>query len=133
MEGCHEHRALDRETELAPRQKLLQDLTDAQPMPEPAEQEGAANAPGLDTRAILTLSTQDDALPGKAPHGGQQAVQVARRENGVLAAEVANDALLRSPVLAEGMSRTLLKMPRLALLVESYAASARRSTAEVAD
>ena len=32
-----------------------------------------------------------------------------------------------------GMSRTLLKMPRLALLVESYAASARRSTPGVAD
>jgi hypothetical protein len=62
------------------------DLTDAQPLPQPAEQQEAADAPGLDTRAILTLSTQDYALPGKAPHGGQQAVQVARRENGNLTA-----------------------------------------------
>ena len=32
----------------------------------------------------------------------------------------------------EGMSRTLLKLPRLASLVKSYAASARRSTPGVA-
>ena len=50
---------------------------------------------------LLTIRTQDDALPGKAPNGSQQAITIARCENGILAIEVANDALLRTAVLTD--------------------------------
>jgi hypothetical protein len=40
-------------------------------------------------------------------------------------------AMVSGVAQGRGMSRTLLKMPRLALLFERYAASARRSTVGV--
>ena len=55
-------------------------------------------------RRVATLDRlQDDGALGEAADGGSQAVESAGGEDGFLAPEIADDALLGAPILPDGL------------------------------
>src|SRR3712207_3393942 len=98
--------ALDVELEAAAGQELLKHGSAAGPLPQSAEQQRAADAPAGELIGVAGGEFgQHDGPLGVAGDGAGEAFEAAGGEDGVLAAEVLDDALLGAAVLADGLDQ----------------------------
>ena len=104
MQHGGEHGALDRELEAAPAQQIRDDGAAAGLLPQPAEQEGCADALAGEAVGVAGIELgQDEGALGVAGDGAGQALEGAGGGDGLLASEVLDDAL---PGTAARFSRT---------------------------
>ena len=118
-----EHGALDVEFEAAPGQVVLHHRGAAGLLPEPPEQERRADAVDRKRRVAALDRLQDDGALGEAADGGGEAIQGAGGEDRLLAAEIADDALLRAAVLADGLHEVEVGVALDALLADEHEVS----------
>jgi hypothetical protein len=98
-----EHRALDREVEAAATQQVGEDRGNPQPLPQPAEQQRAADA---DTREAPGLHVGEDHRPlAVAGERGDQPIELAAGQQHVLAPEGADDLLAHPPAVADALDK----------------------------
>ena len=101
VQNAHEHRPLDGEPEAPPVQKLLHDSAQAQPIPQPTEQQRTAD-PHAGQRARLHV-LQHHGPFRMARQGRDQTVELPARLQYVLAAKRADRALAHPLALAHAL------------------------------
>jgi hypothetical protein len=101
-----EHGALDVELEATAAQEFLEHGPTAGLLPQPAEQQGTADALASELIRVAGGEFGEDHRPlGIAGNRAGEAFEAAGGEDGVLAAEVLDDALLGAAVLADGLDQ----------------------------
>ena len=98
VQDAGENGALDSKLKPAVREQLAQHLGNAEPFPEPPKQPWPAN-PGASNAARLHVGQNDRTIAMPHQRSGQT-LQFAARQQHVLAAECADDALADAAVLA---------------------------------
>ena len=117
-----EHGALDGELELPPREQALDDGLGPGLLPQAAEQQRGADArAGEPVRVAGRELGQDHGALGVASDGTGQALQLARGDHGLLAAQVLDDALLGAAVLAHALDEVEVAVAVDALLADEHA------------
>jgi len=95
-------------------------------LPQPPEQKGRADALAGEPVGVAGLELREDERPlGVAGHGGGQALEGAGGGDGLLAAEVFDDALLGAAALAHGLDEVEVGVAVDALLADEHAISSR--------
>src|SRR5215469_17497956 len=95
VQGRHEHGALDGKAELARRQQAIQHRADAELLPQPREQQRAADPLGIERQAgvILIERLQQQHLVSELGARSEQCGQGTGRDQRLGAAEIGNDRL----------------------------------------
>src|SRR3954470_15092103 len=113
--------------EAAPRQEILDDRAAAGLLPQPPEQERRADALAGEPVGVAGVDLGEDQRPlGVAGHGGGQALEGAGGGDGLLAAEVLDDALPGAAALAHGLDEVEVGVAVDALLTDEHAISSRQ-------
>ena len=121
MQHGGEDGPLDRELEAAPGEEILDDRTTAGLLPQPPEQQGRADARAGKPLGVAGLELREDHGPlGVAGDGAGQALEGAGCREGLLAAEVLDDALLGAAVLAHGLDEVEIGVAVDALLADEH-------------
>ena len=132
MQHGGEDGALDRELEAASGQEILDDRAAAGLLPQPPEQERRADALAGEPVGVAGVDLREDERPlGVAGHGGGQALEGAGGGDGLLAAEVLDDALFGAAALAHGLDEVKVGVAVDALLADEHAISSRLISAFV--
>ena len=116
-----EHGALDRELEPALGQQRLDHGAAARLLPQPPEQQRGTDARAGEPIGVagLELGQHHGAL-GIARHRAGQAIELTRGDDGLLAAEVLDDALLGAAVLAHALDQVEVGVAVDALLADEH-------------
>src|SRR4051795_5573459 len=117
-----EDSALDRKLEAAPGEEILDHRAAAGLLPQAPEQQGRADALAGEPRGVAGLDLRENHGPlGVTGDGTGQALESAGGGNGLLAAEVLDDALLGAAVLAHGLDEVQVGVAVDALLADEHA------------
>src|SRR4051812_5649294 len=121
MQHGGEDRPLDRELEAPPGEEILEDRAAAGLLPQPPEQQGRADALAGEPRGVAGLDLGENHGPlGVTGDGTGQALKGAGRREGLLAAQVLDDALLGAAVLAHGLDEVEVGVAVDALLTDEH-------------
>src|SRR4051794_28567300 len=111
-----------------PRPEILDDGAAAGLLPQPPEQERRADALAGEPVGVAGVELREDERPlGVAGHGGGQALEGAGGGDGLLAAEVLDNALPGAAALAHGLDEVEVGVAVDALLANEHAISSRSS------
>ena len=117
-----EHRALDRELEAAPGEQVLDDGAAAGLLPQAPEQQGCSDARARELIRVAGRELgQDHGALGVAGDRTGQALELARGDDGLLAAEILDDALLGAAVLAHALDEIQVGVAVDVLLADEHA------------
>jgi hypothetical protein len=112
---------LDRKREAAPGEEVLHHCAAAGLLPQAPEQQGRADARAGQPLGVAGLELREDHGPlGIAGDGAGQALEGAGRREGLLAAQVLDDALLGAAVLAHGLDQVEVGVAVDALLADEH-------------
>src|SRR4051794_1870086 len=117
-----EDSALDRKLEAPPGEEILEDRAAASLLPQPPEQQRRADALAGEPRGVAGLDLGENHGPlGVTGDRAGQALEGAGGGDGLLAAEVLDDALLGAAVLAHGLDEIQVGVAVDALLADEHA------------
>src|SRR3954467_2915248 len=117
-----EDSALDRKLEAPPGEEILDHRAAAGLLPQAPDQQGRADARAGEPRGVAGLDLRENHGPlGVTGDGTGQALETAGGGNGLLAAEVLDDALLGAAVLAHGLNQVEVGVAVDALLADEHA------------
>jgi len=103
VQDARKDRPLDRKRETAARQQIVYDIVQAQPLPQPPEQQRPADADAVETPRLHVR--QHHRPLGMARKRGDQSIEHAAGLKGVLATESADSALAYALALADALDK----------------------------
>ena len=131
MQHGREHGALDRELEAAAGQKVGDHGVAAGLFPQPPEQQGRTDALAGQALRIAGLELrQNDGTFGVTADRHGEAFELARGNDGFLAAEIFDDALLGAAILADALDEIEVGVTSDVLFADEHARLAARRIRE---
>ena len=122
MQHGGEDGPLDRKLEAPPGEEILDDRTAPGLLPQAPEQQRRADALAGKPLGVAGLELRENHGPlGVAGDGAGQALKGAGRREGLLAAQVLDDALFGAAVLAHGLDEVEVGVAVDALLTDEHA------------
>ena len=118
MQDARKDRPLDRKRETAARQQIVYDIVQAQPLPQPPEQQRPADADAVETPRLHVR--QHHRPLGMARKRSNQPVELAARLKGVLAAERAEGASAYPLALADALDEVEIAVPSGDLFADEH-------------
>ena len=118
MQNAGKEGALDGKLKTAVLQQLAQDLGNAEPLPQPPEQQRPANARAGDA-ARLHIGQHNGAIAMPHQRAGQT-IELATGQQHILAAERTDDPLADAPALALVLDEAKIAMAARSLLSDKH-------------
>ncbi len=124
MQNRQEHRTLHGELEAAPGHYRLHHATAAALDPQPLEQQRSPDATAGKLRHLVIVEQRQNHRALRQPGGrARQAIKIAACRHIFRASEIADDALLRLAVLANGLDQIQIAVGADSLLAHEHAVS----------